>query len=400
MNDITILPFSFPAVRRKKVTADFDGGRLTSDGGVMLLPWPSNAWGSRRGWRAAFPILPIHSHLHTLADMIRARVFAIACGYEDANDLEHLRKDPAFKHACGRLRIPAWTCVRSRPCRGWRTAVAERRDPADLCAYKERLQSVTTEPAFDRLDGGAKSVPVLLAFSMSWHGEAEGMFTVELYAKIRCAVLTDGMSRRGDGEEIGVHRNTISKMLHFRSRLAISGESGLLQRSLVHTWRGSTRSWRTIAAFIQKQRHTAHRIFDRLRGRGRILRRIHDRARVCRPGDSARPRDVRAVEPSPRPRPSRFRPGRRLYRRQEGRFHYLCMDLPHRRLLRQSLSRRNCRGFFATATSRRLSFSAACRSPFYTITPGSQSPGSSRADSSCARICSPREPLPLQRPVR
>lgn len=37
MADTTILPFSFPAVSRKKVTADFDGGRLTSDGGVMLL---------------------------------------------------------------------------------------------------------------------------------------------------------------------------------------------------------------------------------------------------------------------------------------------------------------------------------------------------------------------------
>jgi hypothetical protein len=37
MIDNTILPFSFPAVARKKITADFDGGRLTSDGGVMLL---------------------------------------------------------------------------------------------------------------------------------------------------------------------------------------------------------------------------------------------------------------------------------------------------------------------------------------------------------------------------
>ena len=40
---------------------------------------------------------------HTLADMIRARVFAIAMGYEDADDLDHLRRDPAFKLACGRL---------------------------------------------------------------------------------------------------------------------------------------------------------------------------------------------------------------------------------------------------------------------------------------------------------
>jgi hypothetical protein len=31
--------------------------------------------------------------------MIRARIFAIACGYEDGNDLDRLRKDPAFKLA-------------------------------------------------------------------------------------------------------------------------------------------------------------------------------------------------------------------------------------------------------------------------------------------------------------
>ncbi len=36
MRDATSLPFSFPAVEGKKITADFDGGRLTSDG-VMLL---------------------------------------------------------------------------------------------------------------------------------------------------------------------------------------------------------------------------------------------------------------------------------------------------------------------------------------------------------------------------
>jgi Transposase DDE domain group 1 len=33
----------------------------------------------------------------------RARILANACGYEDADDLDHLRKEPAFKRACGRL---------------------------------------------------------------------------------------------------------------------------------------------------------------------------------------------------------------------------------------------------------------------------------------------------------
>ncbi|HEY6440961.1 MAG TPA: transposase, partial [Acetobacteraceae bacterium] len=37
MHNDTTEPFWFPAVGRKKVTAAFDGGRLTSDGGVMLL---------------------------------------------------------------------------------------------------------------------------------------------------------------------------------------------------------------------------------------------------------------------------------------------------------------------------------------------------------------------------
>jgi hypothetical protein len=37
MTDDTLLPFSFPAVRAKKITAAFDGGRITSDGGVMVL---------------------------------------------------------------------------------------------------------------------------------------------------------------------------------------------------------------------------------------------------------------------------------------------------------------------------------------------------------------------------
>jgi hypothetical protein len=41
--------------------------------------------------------------VHSLVDMFRARIFAICCGYEDADDLDHLRSDPAFKLACGRL---------------------------------------------------------------------------------------------------------------------------------------------------------------------------------------------------------------------------------------------------------------------------------------------------------
>jgi hypothetical protein len=63
------------------------------------------------------------------ARMFAIRMFAIACGYEDSNDLDHLRADPAFKLACGRLpSLPAGgcrtrigICVRSRRYLAWRT---------------------------------------------------------------------------------------------------------------------------------------------------------------------------------------------------------------------------------------------------------------------------------------
>ena len=41
--------------------------------------------------------------VHGLPQILRARILAIACGYENANDLDRLRFDPAFKLACGRL---------------------------------------------------------------------------------------------------------------------------------------------------------------------------------------------------------------------------------------------------------------------------------------------------------
>jgi hypothetical protein len=104
MTDDTILPFALPAVGRKKVTAAFDGGRITSDGGVMLLAEAERRLGLA-GKLAA--VIPDHRDpgrtVHSLADILRARIFAIACGYEDACDLNTLRCDPAFKLACGRL---------------------------------------------------------------------------------------------------------------------------------------------------------------------------------------------------------------------------------------------------------------------------------------------------------
>ena len=104
MPDDTQLSFSLPAVCRKKISAAFDGGTISSDGGVFLLA----AADKRIGLIDTLArIVPDHRNpsriTHGLSDILRARVFAIACGYPDADDLDDLRHDPAFKLACGRL---------------------------------------------------------------------------------------------------------------------------------------------------------------------------------------------------------------------------------------------------------------------------------------------------------
>lgn len=104
MTDDTTLPFRFPAIRGKKLTAAFDGGRLTSDGGVMLLAEAARRMRIAEKLAAVIPDRRDPARVvHRLPEILLARILAIACGYEDADDLDAMRTDPAFKLACGRL---------------------------------------------------------------------------------------------------------------------------------------------------------------------------------------------------------------------------------------------------------------------------------------------------------
>src|ERR1700733_14817235 len=97
-------PFGFPAIERKKVEAAFDGGRITSDGGVLLLATVERQLGiaDTLAPLIADPRNPLYV-TQSGAGILRARILAIACGYEDGDDLDVLRTDPGFKVACGRL---------------------------------------------------------------------------------------------------------------------------------------------------------------------------------------------------------------------------------------------------------------------------------------------------------
>ena len=102
--DPTLPLLGLSPVCRKPVVARFDGGRLSSDGGVLLLGEVERRLdvADRLARCLEDPRAP-ERIVHGLAEMIRFRALAIAAGYPDANDCGTLRSDPAFKMAVGRL---------------------------------------------------------------------------------------------------------------------------------------------------------------------------------------------------------------------------------------------------------------------------------------------------------
>ena len=100
MNEITAYLPGLSPVENKELCARFDGGRLSSDGGVLLLRGIEQRLGLAARLAGCLADTRDRSRAtHSYADMIAARLFAIACGYEDCDDLDVLRFDPAFKLA-------------------------------------------------------------------------------------------------------------------------------------------------------------------------------------------------------------------------------------------------------------------------------------------------------------
>jgi hypothetical protein len=91
-------------VQGKAVVARFDGGRLSSEGGLLALREIERRLGLADRLAACVndPRAPQRVQ-HRLAEIIRFRMLMIAAGYEDGNDADTLRRDPMFKLALDRL---------------------------------------------------------------------------------------------------------------------------------------------------------------------------------------------------------------------------------------------------------------------------------------------------------
>ena len=88
----------------KKVALDFDGGNITSDAGVLLLSETESQLGIISMLTQCINDTRRPSSItHSIKELSTQRVLQIGCGYEDCNDSNSLRIDPAMKMALGRL---------------------------------------------------------------------------------------------------------------------------------------------------------------------------------------------------------------------------------------------------------------------------------------------------------
>ena len=97
-------PLQLAPVGDKAVSLDFDGGRLSSDAGLVLLKDPDEQLGLTRALAAVLSDPRDESRGHfTRHDLLKQRVWQIAAGYEDANASTPLRHDPIFTLLLDRL---------------------------------------------------------------------------------------------------------------------------------------------------------------------------------------------------------------------------------------------------------------------------------------------------------
>ena len=104
--------FAFAPVARREVVADFAGGEITSDAGVLLLGAVDQAIGLIDRFASSFRDLRCPALIeHSVRTLVGQRIFGIALGYEDLEDHDELRHDPVFAVLAGKLEAGRADCA-------------------------------------------------------------------------------------------------------------------------------------------------------------------------------------------------------------------------------------------------------------------------------------------------
>jgi len=104
MKDCTKQLLLFKGISGKKIEADFNGGEVSSDAGLLFLREVEERIGLISKMTDSLRDRRHPGYVkHQLLELFRQRIFQIACGYEDGNESNELREDPIMKIACERL---------------------------------------------------------------------------------------------------------------------------------------------------------------------------------------------------------------------------------------------------------------------------------------------------------
>jgi hypothetical protein len=95
----SVLPqLSFSFYRHQSIRADFSGGQITSDAGLLPLRAFDQSHHLTRDWSAQLSDPRQHDRLrHDSLALLRQRIYQIVAGYEDANNADRLRHDPMLQ---------------------------------------------------------------------------------------------------------------------------------------------------------------------------------------------------------------------------------------------------------------------------------------------------------------
>ena len=174
--------FEFEAVERKRVVAAFDGGAITSNAGALLLGQLDHGLGLIRRFAACFTDRRNQRFVeHRLETLLGQRIFGLALGYEDLNDHDELRKDPALAVLAGKLKAHRDDCeaLAGKSTLGRLERLAKRRaakynkidfhrDRADALLMDIFLEAHERAPGRIVIDLDATDIPL--------HGHQEGRF--------------------------------------------------------------------------------------------------------------------------------------------------------------------------------------------------------------------------------
>ena len=222
---------------RRLIEADFSGGDLSSDGGLLLLRQVDRHLGLSRAAAAAIPDPRDPERIrHGLRDLLAQRLYGLCCGYEDLNDHQALRDDVLMQTAVGRdealASAPTFSRLENRATRAQAWALHG-------VLIDQFIASHKTAPEELVLDIDASDVPLHGQQELSqFHAYYDQHCYLPLYVFCGQAMLACYLRpSKIDGAK---HAAALIKLLVTRlrqawpnTRLVVRGDSGFCRRRLL-----------------------------------------------------------------------------------------------------------------------------------------------------------------------